>query len=504
MHTGISVCYSTKAVTKRQKDPLGPSLRLRLAFWCGGLICGAVILAAAYGYSVYSRAHYDELDATLRKVTEHVVDELATAPTTQAQLQVLAASRMLDVGIRIYDKTGRVQEPVPVHSIGPAIDPRTVLQAPLPFVYGSIVAFMPAVNHVSTGRGVFGMAHMKGGARWRVYVLPVNASMPYIVASMPLAEFDTAVHRFAWLMAVMALLASAATFITGWLLAGRVFRPVTVLSETARSIARSGQLSDRVRVGESHVELGRLADAFNEMLERLEHAHVVQRRFISDASHEFRAPLTVVQGNLELLLRHTMTETDRRDAIREAHIEATRLGRLVADLLSLARADADMPVRSVPVELDRVLLEVLGEARHLGSHHRIEVAVLEPVTIYGDQDQLKQLLLILVDNAVKYTPAGGRVTASLQCIADRADRSGDLAEVTIHDTGIGISPSELSHVFDRFYRGDPARVRDPGGTGLGLPIARWVATQHGGTVTLSSEPGCGTVATLRLPIPRPA
>lgn len=458
------------------------------------------MLVAFYGYSIHSRAHYDDLDTMLRNVTEHVASELVAAPTALQRVQVLAASAVLGMDVRVYDGTGHVQAPPPALTSAPHIDPRAVVARPSRVAYGPIVALMPAVRRVQPGRGAFGLVQDTNGVRWRVYVLPVNTATPYVVSSVPLDEFDAAVRRVAWLMAVMALLGSAAAFVTAWLLAGRVLRPVAMLSETARAIARSGQLSERVHVGESRGELEGLAAAFNEMLERLERAHLVQQRFISDASHELRAPLTVVQGNLELLLRHAMTESDRRDAVREAHTEANRLGRLVADLLALARADAGISVQPLPVELDRVLLDVLGEARHLGPNHFLEVGDLQPVTIYGDPDRLKQLLLILIDNAVKYTPPGGRITASLRRIDNGAPRGKGIVEMTIRDTGIGIAADELSRVFDRFYRADAARVRDPGGTGLGLPIARWVAAQHGGSVTLASEPGGGTVATVRLSV----
>ncbi len=299
---------------------------------------------------------------------------------------------------------------------------------------------------------------------------------------------------------IIAFLVSSATFLAGWFLAARVLRRATALAEAAYAIARSGQVSERVHVGESRAELERLAEAFNEMLGRLEQTQSVQQRFISDASHELRAPLTVVQGNLEILLRHTVTDADRRDAVREAYSEAGRLGRLVAALLALANSDAGVLAQRIPVELDRVLLGVLGEARHLGSANHIEVELLEPVTVRGDPDRLKQLFLILVDNAVKYNLPDGPVVVTLRRIQDLAGEPRVMAEVCIRDSGIGIPSEEITRVFDRFYRGVGARARDPGGTGLGLPIARGVATQHGGTVTLSSEPGRGTVATVRLPI----
>ena len=167
--------------------------------------------------------------------------------------------------------------------------------------------------------------------------------------------------------------------------------------------------------------------------------------------------------------------------------------RLVADLLVLARADAGVPLRRAAVELDRVLLEVMGEARHLVRGHRLEVEALEPTTVTGDRDRLKQLILILVDNAIRYTPPGGRITLSLS-------RSGATAELRVRDTGEGISAEDLPRVFDRFFRADRARSRDPGGTGLGLSIAQWIAREHRGTIELSSVRGASTTAVFRMSV----
>ena len=188
-----------------------------------------------------------------------------------------------------------------------------------------------------------------------------------------------------------------------------------------------------------------------------------------------------------------MSETDREVAIEEASREAVRLSRLVADLLALARADAGVAIRRQPVELDRLSLEAVQESRHLAGGRGVEVEKLAPVVVMGDEDRLKQLLLILLDNAIKYTSAAGDIRMRLQ-------QDGSRAELRIRDNGVGISPGDLPHVFERFYRADPARTRDPGGTGLGLPIARWIVEQHGGEIRLESEPGRGTEVIVRLPV----
>jgi two-component system, OmpR family, sensor kinase len=165
-------------------------------------------------------------------------------------------------------------------------------------------------------------------------------------------------------------------------------------------------------------------------------------------------------------------------------------------MLALARADAGVTLQHRPVELDTIVLDAFRSARQLVRGQELELDTFEPAQVVGDEDRLKQLLLILLDNALKYTPAGGQVTLGLR-------HRDTKAEVVVRDTGIGIAAGDLPHVFERFYRADPARNRDSGGTGLGLPIARWIAQQHGGDVTIESEPGRGTTAVVRLPLLSP-
>ncbi|GEM86737.1 PAS domain-containing sensor histidine kinase [Meiothermus granaticius] len=221
-----------------------------------------------------------------------------------------------------------------------------------------------------------------------------------------------------------------------------------------------------------------------------------QKRFVADAAHELRAPLTAIQGNLDLLERFKdMSVEDREEAIAEAAREAGRLARLVNDLLALARGDAGARVRQELLQLEEVLREVFSSAQGLARGHTLELGSLERAHVQGDPDRLKELFLILLDNALKYTPLPGHVR--LSCALQKG-----AAEVRVEDNGIGIAPHDLPRVFERFYRADHARTpgRDPGGTGLGLSIARWIVEQHSGSIWLESALGQGTTAVVRLPL----
>lgn len=466
------------------------SLRLRLALWYGSFTTFVIVLVCGYSYAIHSRAHYDQVDHVLHGVAAHVGEELVTDPLQRDD--VLEASLLLGAGIRILDHKGRVQEQSRNAVSVPAIDLRRMLMSPSARPYAAIAALAPGLHLPAHSRGHFGLVRDTRNNRFRVYLelLPDNSG--YLAATMPLSEIDTSVRHFGRLMLTMALAGGLVAFGVGWIVAWRALRPITTLTNAAAAIAESRQFSQRVADGPGRDELGRLAHTFNAMLESLQGAYDSQVRFVSAASHELRAPLTVVQANLDLLQTKQMSDSERDMAVSEASTEANRMARLVADLLALARADAGVPIRSTSVELDRVVLEVLGEARHLTSGQRLEVTDIAPSIVLGDRDRLKQLFLNLIENAIKYTPPTGHIRVAIT----HHDRK---AIVIIRDTGVGISAEDLPHVFERFFRADPARSRDPGGSGLGLAIAQWITTEHGGSIELASHPGEGTTVTIRLP-----
>jgi signal transduction histidine kinase len=439
-------------------------------------------------------ALYNEIDRELRAAAAQTAGVVAAARASGASRTVLGRSPA-DATLRAYGRDGTILAESPDSPDAPAVDPRVVLTQPAGPAYDPIVALLPPYGEVAGGTGAFGLAVETDGTRWRVYVLPGPDPVAFVVALAPLTQTDTAMATLRWLVPALAVASAGLVLGASALLARRLLRPITSLTDTAAAIARAREFRQRVPVsaGTQSDELGHMALTFNAMLDSLEGAYLAQQRFVADASHELRAPLTIILANLELLERRgDLPGPEREEALHEATRETRRLARLVADLLALARADAGMPARRRPVELDRVLLDAFGQVRHLAAGKAVALDTLEPAIVDGDPDQLKQLLLALIDNAIKYTPPDGRVTLRLRRVAGTA-------EVSVRDTGIGISPEALPHVFERFYRADPARQRDPGGTGLGLAIARWIVEQHGGTVALASQPGKGTTATVRLP-----
>jgi signal transduction histidine kinase len=237
-------------------------------------------------------------------------------------------------------------------------------------------------------------------------------------------------------------------------------------------------------------EVGRLAETFDSMMDRLEQSFETQKRFIADASHELRTPLTAIKGNAELI---SIAPPDERDlCVSAIRREAERMSRLVNDLLLLAEADiAEQPIHPRPLDLRPLVEDVYRAAQLLGGE---KVTVLleeaQPTPAVADPDRIKQLLLNLVDNAVKFTPQGGAVSL-------RLSQNGGWTEIAVSDTGVGISSEEQDAIFRRFYRVD--KSRSTRGSGLGLAICSWIAEAHGGSIDVSSIPGKGSTFTLRLP-----
>jgi len=278
---------------------------------------------------------------------------------------------------------------------------------------------------------------------------------------------------------------------------GRAFRPIDTLINEVEAITDGRSLHRRLVVDGAGDEMRRLSETLNQMIARLESSFGALRRFTADASHELKTPLAVLRADVERAMSTPSHSTEQLVALEEALQETRRMADLVDSLLTLARADEGRyDLVREPVVLDPLVHEVFESAVILGEDAGLTVSllVLEPATVLGDAPRLRQLFMNLVMNAIKYTPRGGRVEISL---------SHRLEGVTfsVRDTGIGIAPSDLSHIFERFWRADRARSRasERGGFGLGLAISQWIAQAHGGSIAATSRVGRGSVFTVHLP-----
>jgi heavy metal sensor kinase len=333
------------------------------------------------------------------------------------------------------------------------------------------------------------------GSRAAVHRRTVDGVLYVVVACLPLDSIaaDLRLVREVLFLATPLLLALAG--FGGYLVAKRNLAPLGWMAEQARRISGSN-LDTRLEIGRAAEELEVLSVSFNELLARLDQTFGSMRRFVADASHELRTPIAVIRGEADVALSQERSAAAYRETLTVILDESRRLSRLVDDLLNLARADAgNVQLQLREFYFGDLLRDCCRSVQAMAAARGVAVECQSPedAPYRGDEELLHRLAMNLLDNAIRHTPSGGRVGIALE--------SGDAQlRIRVVDTGTGIAPEALPHLFDRFYRGDPARSRQDGGFGLGLAIVKWVAESHGGTVEVSSQPGAGSTFTVTLPI----
>jgi two-component system OmpR family sensor kinase len=374
---------------------------------------------------------------------------------------------------------------------------------------------VPDVSHISpqlaerqNGKP-FTVQATQGGDEWRVVALRVTASRTgspgTLVVGQSLRDVHDTVTRLAVVLLVVGLGVLVATGLLGALAVRRAFRPLTEVEDVAQAIA-GGDLSRRLPDGPASTEVGRLSASLNAMLSQIEQAFAVReaseermRRFVSDASHELRTPLATVRGYAELYRQGAVREPDDvAGAMRRIETEASRMGDLVEDLLTLARLDEHRPEKRGPVDLTVVAADVVQDARAIQPDRPLRLiglgGQLGPVRVLGDDGRLRQVVTNLVANALRHTPAGTPVEVAV----GRDARSG---LVEVRDHGPGVDPSQVRRVFERFYRSDSSRGRvGGGGSGLGLAIVAAIVSRHDGRVGIAATPGGGATFVVSLPL----
>lgn len=315
-----------------------------------------------------------------------------------------------------------------------------------------------------------------------------------------LAEQDASLAALRNTLLIGSLFVVGFTFIVGWVLSGTALRPIQRITETAHAIGAHRDFDRRVAYTGPPDEVGQLATTFNGMLNELQGAYrqteqalQAQRRLVADASHELRTPLTTIRGNLGLLKRRPPISAEDEEAVLTDMVDETdRLIRLVNNLLVLARSDAGRPLRRAAIPIGPLIDDLCRQAKLLSAEQTIVCERVPQANLVGDEDAIKQVLLILLDNALKFTPAGGTITIEA-VITDR------VVAIRIRDTGPGIAPEELPHIFERFYRSDEARSGE--GAGLGLAIAQELIEAQQGEIKVESEIGKGSTFIVTLPQP---
>jgi heavy metal sensor kinase len=453
------------------------SVRVRITLWYVLLL--AVVLAAfCMGvYLVLRDSLYGNLDdaienraGTFQGLVEFG-DGVPTLPNSAASTGIDPEERF----VRVYDSSGEVTFDGSLGAGGAPINPEEITEA----LRGDSGSWTVRVSDETLR--VRGFPIVEDGET--VGVLEVGVSQ---------GDVEETLQILLVIMLIGYPLTLAIATAGGLFLAGRVLSPIDDVTNMARRISAE-DLSGRLDLDLPDDEVGRLARTFDEMIARLDESFQRQRQFTADASHELRTPLTVIKGQVEVALSQPRESEGYREVLRSVNEEVDRLNRMVGSLLTLARADAGrVSIASEPVDLGGLVTSATEQVRPLAEQKglRIEMEAGQNVTLGGDEDLLLQLVLNLLDNAIKYTPAGGSVATGWRM-------DGDQAQLWVKDTGEGIAEEHLGRVFDRFYRVDSARGGR--GAGLGLSICRWIAEAHGGSISAESVMGEGTAVAVRLP-----
>jgi signal transduction histidine kinase len=461
------------------------SIRTRLALIYTGLLAAALIAFGAGVYVVLRDELERSFDAALIANAEHAAGAFAQDVDEEGRLR--PSERLIEQfaatggRILVLDPSGAV--------LADSADPEI---PDLPLAAGDLAA---ADNHAHAIR-----EQAADGDIVRLTVEPVVPAGLQPAGYVAWADSTQPLRDLLGTVSIALLLGgglvTGLALIGGLVLARRALAPVADVTNTARAISLSGDFAARVEAGGAGDEVGELAVAFNEMLGALEQNHQALQRFLGDASHQLRTPLTTIRANLDLAQRAGLPEEERVAILADARDEAERMGRLIGDLLALARAESGARLEFAPVELDALLVESVRRQRDAAPHVRMSVTGVEPAVVDGDRDRLRELIGILLDNAARYTPSGGSVAAGLQVRGGRA-------VVRVEDTGIGLDAEDRERLFERLYRGARARELRPSGTGLGLAIARWIVDSHAGSIELGDREGGGTVALVTLPARAP-
>jgi two-component system OmpR family sensor kinase len=495
------------------------SVRSRLTLWYTGVLALVLVAFAVASYLFLSRALNRRTDESLAEMARAFNETLRTeqeelrqagatnaqpgaqGETPEADAAVKEAAgeyRLKDYQFVVYDRR-RVVASSPAQTAGPE------LIGPFPSSSGTL-KLLDDLDGRAGGSPVYSTL-ANGGERFRALALNVRTGgRAYALVIMrPLAEQEELLRGAARALLIGVPLALFLASLGGYFLARKSLAPVVAMSETAARIGAEN-LNARLPVVNERDELGQLARAFNQLLSRLDESFEQQRRFMADASHELRTPVSIVRGEAEVALsREGRAAEDLRESLAIVHDEGRRLTRIVEDLFMLARADAGQrPLKLCDFYLDETAAECVRAVRSLAGQRglALEYEAARELPFRGDEELVRRMLLNLLDNAIKYTPAGGRVLVKSEA------RGGEYV-LSVTDTGGGIPREMQPHVFERFYRVDKARSRAGGddgavagsGAGLGLAIARLVAEAHGGRLELLRSDERGSVFVASLPAP---
>jgi heavy metal sensor kinase len=360
---------------------------------------------------------------------------------------------------------------------------------------------MRALKNASQGKITFETTKALGEYPLRMVTVPVirrRHIINIVQVATSLEEVEEVLKTLLLILWITVPSALVVASLGGLFLANKALRPVDEITKTARMIT-SRSLNQRIKLRKTKDEIGRLAETFNDMISRLGRSFKQIRQFTADASHELRTPLTILKGEIEVGLRRKRRPKEYKDILDSNLEEVNHMSQIVDDLLFLSKADmGEVHLEKHRINLAKLVSEIHAQAQTIAMAKDIRVHISNDVdgVVIGDRLKVRQLLLNLVDNGVKYTPQGGEMRISLE-------KNDGRFKLRVIDNGIGIAPEDQPHIFDRFFRVDKARSREAGGSGLGLSICKWIVEAHGGEITVESDFGKGSIFTVTLPLASP-
>ena len=440
------------------------SLRARLALFGAAVVALALLVFGLLLYVLTARGAVTNQDDALRARAHDAVASLGSGLTAQTPVAPADLAKSSDVFLEVMSSDGSV-----LYSTG-------VLNGSPP---------APAQSLLEQAQLHHGAYAAQGSLR--LYVLPYAGG--YVVTGQSTKVVQSNISGIVAFLIISAVPALIAALIASWLVAGRALAPLKSVAVAAEEIGRTRDFGRRLPAPRSRDEVAVLAASFNGMLSRLQDAFEAQRRFVADASHELRTPLTTIQGNAGLLARGpSVTEEVRVAAAADIAEESARMTRLVERMLTLARADSGLELLLAPVELKSLVDEVCRQAA--STHPEPQLAVDSvAASVEGDEDALRQLLWILLDNAFRYA----RSTVEVRLFTEPG-----WARLVVIDDGPGVAAEDRERIFERFYRADAARTGSH--AGLGLSIAQWIVAQHRGRITVGDRTNGGAAFLVDLPL----
>lgn len=464
-------------------------LRAQLCLWHAALMAATLLALAGFTYALLIGVLHSRADAALLREADNQARQIAITlyrtggqEGRSAELPHFLSNDLRSWGryIQVIDLQGNIRE----KSDGLNTHPLPVSAA--------------ALRNGIKGYRSWETVQNLGEHPVRIVTVPVRMGerVPLLVqAGTSLEGVDAALQRAGWILLILTPAVFAIALVGGWLLVGRALRRVDDLTRTALDI-QSTNLERRIHHAGPEDEIGRLAQAFDQMITRLDRSFQQARRFSADASHELKTPLTAIRGEAEVALMGELAPAEYQRSLQSILESAERMSQVVESLLLLSRADSGQDlIHSEPVELAELVLEAVENVEFAAREKQVTLLLeeVEPATVAGDPLWLSQVITNLLTNAIKYSGAHTEVDVRLRTVDGKA-------ELCVADHGIGIDPEHLPHIFDRFYRVDRGRARASGGAGLGLSITRWAVEAHGGEITVESTLGEGSRFYVRLPL----